>query len=176
MGAGPVAARAAAERAVARLCARTLPPDRLLEEAADVVQWALPCAAAGWMTSDPTTGLSTAIRGEQVDPDVQRRLIEHERSTLDINTFASLAGRRSPVARLSAATRGQPAASPRHRDLYAPLGLGMRSAGSSGPEGSAGGRCASAGPPTSLGSAAPRSGRWPGSPCHWGRRCGRRTS
>ena len=124
MGTGPVAARVAAERAVARLCVRALPPDRLLEEVADVVRWALPYAAAGWMTSDPTTGLSTAIRGEQVDPDVQRRLIEHERSTPDVNTFASLAGRRSPIARLSAATRGQLAASARHRDLYAPLGLG----------------------------------------------------
>jgi hypothetical protein len=128
------------------------------------------------MTSDPTTGLSTAIRGEQVDPDVQRRLIEHERSTPDINTFASLAGRRSTVARLSAATRGQLATSARHRDLYAPLGLGDEIRGVFRAGGQCWGRCACAAPLTSLGSAPPRSGRWPGSPCHWGRRCGRRTS
>jgi DNA-binding CsgD family transcriptional regulator len=125
MGTGPAAARVAAGHAVARLCARALPPDRLLAEAADVVGRALPYAAAGWMVTDPATGLSTAIRGERVDPDVQRRLIEHERSgDDDVNTFAGLAGRRSPVARLSAATRGTLAASARHRDLYAPLGLG----------------------------------------------------
>ncbi|MGY1712195.1 LuxR C-terminal-related transcriptional regulator [Geodermatophilus sp. SYSU D00758] len=124
MGTGPAAARAAAERAVARRCAHFRPPEDLLDEVAGIVRGALPYAAAGWMLSDPATGLTTAVHGEEVDPDVQRRLIEHERTVPDLNSFAALAQRRSPVGRLSAETRGRLMVSARHRRLYRPLGLG----------------------------------------------------
>lgn len=124
MGTGPAAARAAAERAAARACARGLPPEDLLDQVAGIVGRALPHTAAGWMLSDPVSGLTTTVHGQHVDGDVQRRLIEHERTTTDVNAFAVLARRRAPVGRLSAATGGRLTASTRHRSLYAPLGLG----------------------------------------------------
>jgi DNA-binding CsgD family transcriptional regulator len=124
MDARSPAAAAAAEDAVGRACARATAPESLLVEVADVVRRAVPYRAAGWILTDPGTGVITAIHAEGVDADVQRRLIEQERMGGDVNSFAALATRRTPVGRLSVATRGRLHRSPRHRALYAPLGFG----------------------------------------------------
>lgn len=114
----------AAERAVAQVCAGASSPESLLAGVAGVVRRVVPYRAAGWILTDPGSGLITAIHGEDVDPDAQRRVIELERLGGDINSFAALAARPTPVGRLSVATRGRLSASRRHRTLYGPLGLG----------------------------------------------------
>jgi DNA-binding CsgD family transcriptional regulator len=124
MSARTSAAVVAAERAVARACAGGTAPEGLLAGVAGVVRRAVPYRAAGWILTDPGTGVITAVHAENVDADVQRRLIEQERAGEDVNTFAALAVRPVPVGRLSVTTRGRFARSARHRALYAPLGYG----------------------------------------------------
>ena len=118
------AALVAAERAVARACVQGTAPESVLVGVAGVVRRAVPYRAAGWILTDPGTGVITAVHGEHVDAELQRRLIEQERAGDDVNTFAELAARPVPVGRLSEATRGQLSGSARHRALYAPLGYG----------------------------------------------------
>lgn len=89
--------------------------------------------AACWHTSDPQTGMMTgAVPDDLVSAglytpetvgEAARLIIRSEYLLEDINTFAGLARRRVPVARLSSVVGGSPGRSARYRDLLAPSGI-----------------------------------------------------
>ncbi|MGY1606249.1 helix-turn-helix transcriptional regulator [Geodermatophilus sp. SYSU D00700] len=120
----PAAPSPSATGAVLQACGRVQPPLALLGDVARAVRRSVPHAAAGWLVTDPDTLLGTAILADGVDPVLQRRLIEHEWCSDDVNRFVALAHRRRPVSRLSAATHGDLGRSARYRALYAPQGFG----------------------------------------------------
>jgi DNA-binding CsgD family transcriptional regulator len=113
-----------ARDAMSRVCARRQAPLDLFQAVAPRLRALVPYAAAGWLTTDPTTHLITGLFAENVTPDQQRRLIANELKGDDVTLFVDLATSRSPTARLSAVTRGDLAVSRRHRELYAPFGYG----------------------------------------------------
>ncbi|MGY1681813.1 helix-turn-helix transcriptional regulator [Geodermatophilus sp. SYSU D01176] len=116
--------RAAARDAVVRACARGRLPLELLAQVAALIAPVVPSHASGWVLTDPGTMLGTGVVATNVSPSLYRGLVAHELATDDVNSFARLARRRRPVARLGAATGGHLERSSRHRRLYAPEGFG----------------------------------------------------
>ncbi|HVW18752.1 MAG TPA: hypothetical protein VHB30_10940, partial [Solirubrobacteraceae bacterium] len=89
--------------------------------------------ATCWHTLDPHTRLMTSdAPDELVARGIFARdtvaaagelLVRSEYMVRDVNTFADLAARRTPVGILDHTTRGHPERSPRYRDLLAPAGI-----------------------------------------------------
>lgn len=116
--------RRAALDAIARICAKELPPTELLARAAERLRWAVPWTADGWMFLDPQTLMFTGgIRPDQ-PLDVYSRLLDNEFGASDVNRFRALARSPRPAATLWQATGGQPERSPRYRHILASLGCG----------------------------------------------------
>lgn len=84
---------------------------------ADAVAYDFACAA----TTDPATGLITGTVKSHSGDAFDEQLAHHEYATVDVNQFADLARRRTPVGVLDIDTRGHPDRSPRYRDLLLPL-------------------------------------------------------
>ncbi|MFN8216765.1 MAG: helix-turn-helix transcriptional regulator [Solirubrobacterales bacterium] len=118
---------------IARLGARGLPRGEFFEELAPRLRRGIDNDASCWHTLDPQTRLMTADaprelveRGVFGVDEVQAAgelMIRSEYLVEDVNTFASLAGRRVPVSTLAAATRGRPERSTRYRELLEPAGI-----------------------------------------------------
>jgi hypothetical protein len=116
---------------VERLGARGLPRDDLHRELAARIRRAIPLDAACWHGLDPDTLLMTANPVEllergfisaETEAQVAGSVIASEYVRPDVNTFASLAWRRTPSAILSETTRGHPRRSARYNDFLAVVG------------------------------------------------------
>ncbi|HET6689439.1 MAG TPA: LuxR C-terminal-related transcriptional regulator [Miltoncostaeaceae bacterium] len=121
------------EAEIAVLGGRGLSRDEYFRELAPRLRRVVPNDATCWHTLDPHTRLLTSDeptelleRGvftpETLHP-AGELLIRSEYLVDDHNTFAQLATRRTPVATLEQATRGDPSRSARYRDLLEPSGI-----------------------------------------------------
>jgi DNA-binding CsgD family transcriptional regulator len=94
--------------------------DRVLHRLRRVV----PFDAAFWATVDPATLLFTEPHQEEIPTTTIPYFIQNEFVDDDVNKWVTLARDRKGVRTLSEATAGDLDASPRHRDIFRPLGLG----------------------------------------------------
>jgi DNA-binding CsgD family transcriptional regulator len=115
------------------LGSRGLSRERYLRELSDRLRRVLDCDAACWHTIDPETRMMTSdapheliehgVFTPETAPAAGALLVASEYLREDVNTFASLAGRRPPVGVLSETTRSRPERSARYRELLAPAGI-----------------------------------------------------
>jgi DNA-binding CsgD family transcriptional regulator/GAF domain-containing protein len=130
------AGRWAVERLVddiALLGRRGLPRDHYFSEVAARLRRVIDCDATCWHTLDPQTQLMTSdapheLISEGVFTAEQAAqagagIVASEYLIDDVNTFAGLAARRTPVGILSQATNGHPERSTRYRAVLAPSGI-----------------------------------------------------
>jgi len=118
---------------VVALGGRGLPREDYFAEVTARLRRVLDCDATCWHTLDPQTRLMTSDAPYELISDgiftadtamaAGAQLIASEYFVEDLNTFASLASRRLPVATLTQATGGHPERSVRYRDLLAPAGI-----------------------------------------------------
>ena len=118
---------------VAVLGRRGLPREQYYGEVAARLRTVIDCDATCWHTLDPHTRLMTSDAGPELISDgvftpetigdAGALIIASEYFVKDVNTFAGLAARRTPVGILSHATNGRPERSARYRDLLAPSGI-----------------------------------------------------
>lgn len=96
----------------------------------------VPADAAFCASVDPATLLFTGAVVDEIPPESMPRFLANEFLEDDVNKFRTLAHRRFPVDWLDRATGTRREASPRYRDIMAPLGLGdeLRAAFRSGGE------------------------------------------
>jgi DNA-binding CsgD family transcriptional regulator len=90
----------------------------------------VPIDAAFFATVDPATLLFTSAVADEPLQLVTGLFMDNEFGHADVNKFATLAVSQDPVSSLDRATSGERLASPRYRDVMAPLALGdeMRAA------------------------------------------------
>ena len=123
-------------REIAALCRSGLDSGELRRKVLKELRRIVPIDAAWFATVDPATLLFTSSVADEVLRPAAGRFIDNELLIDDVNQFARLAHRASPVATLSAATSGRLDQSERYREILAPLALGdelrvaLRSAGS----------------------------------------------
>ena len=128
-------ARSDGDRLVAeveRLGTRGLPYARLHEELIARIRQAFPVDAACWHGLDPETKLLTTanpmelMTGGFLTPETEQgaaqAVVTSEYLRDDVNQFAVLASRRTPVGILSETTRGRPERSARYREFLEPIG------------------------------------------------------
>ena len=118
---------------VAVLGRRGLPREQYYGELAARLRRVVDCDAMCWHTVDPQTRLITSDAPEELlnegvftpatAAEAGARIVASEYFVKDVNTFAALASRRTPVGILSRATKGQPEQSTRYRDVLAPAGI-----------------------------------------------------
>lgn len=116
-------ALARARDRIAGVCAAPPSGTDLLREVSRRLAAVVPFDAAGWLTTDPATGLFTGAVVEEIPASAHMRFYENELLEEDRLKFASLRAGGRPVGRLSDATGGDPGRSARHRALYRPFGL-----------------------------------------------------
>jgi len=112
---------------------RGLPRDAYFAEVAAPFRRVVECQAMCWHTLDPITRLMTSDAPQELvgagvftaesAPQAGAAVVASEYLGQDFNTFASLAGRRLPVATLSQATGHRPERSARYRDVLSPAGI-----------------------------------------------------
>ena len=93
-------------------------------EAMQQIARIVPSEAWCWTTADPSTGLVTGAIGEGIPPDRSPRFFEIEYLVDDFNKFSDLAYGAQQAGVLSEATAGRLELSPRHREIFGPLGIG----------------------------------------------------
>jgi DNA-binding CsgD family transcriptional regulator len=113
-----------AEREVLRLSQVGLDARTFAAEAVQRLRAAIPVDAFFWSTADPATLLFTGPVVDEIPERVTPQFLTNEFLQDDVNKFVELARRRDPVDSLYRATAGQPEASPRYRDILAPIGFG----------------------------------------------------
>ena len=116
-----------------RLGARALPSEAYFEEVSARLRRAVPSQANCWHTLDPETRLLTSdapaeliasgVFSPETAPAAGQLIVHSEYMVDDVNTFATLARRRTTVGILTEATRGRPERSARYRHLLAPSGI-----------------------------------------------------
>lgn len=117
---------------IERIGARGLPYGELHAELAARIRLAMPVDAFCWHGLDPDTRLLTTanpvelMNGGFLTAETEEMaagaVVTSEYLRDDVNTFADLATRRSPVAILSETTRGRPERSARYVEYLAPIG------------------------------------------------------
>lgn len=120
-------------REVERLGTLALPYGELHREITDRVRQVIPVDAACWhgidpsnvllTTADPVELLANGFLTPETEMVAAGAVVASEYQRDDVNTFATLAGRRRPSAILSETTRGRPERSARYNDFLAPFGL-----------------------------------------------------
>jgi DNA-binding CsgD family transcriptional regulator len=104
-------------------CRAGLEPDALRAAVLPRLRRAVPVDALWWATVDPATLLYTQAHREELPSDIGSYFVENEFLRDDVNKWTALAGDRSGVRTLAAATDGKLELSPRYRDIFEPLGL-----------------------------------------------------
>ena len=104
-------------------CRAGLEPDALRAAVLPRLRRAVPVDALWWATVDPATLLYTQAHREELPSDTGTYFVENEFLRDDVNKWTALAGDRSGVRTLAAATDGKLELSPRYRDIFEPLGL-----------------------------------------------------
>lgn len=127
------------DRAVRELVARChvgLDSMALHHEVVHRLRLLLPLDAVFCAGVDPATLLFTSAVLEEIPPESTPRFLANEFFEHDVNKFRTLAHRRFPVDWLDHATGANRPASPRYREIMAPIGLGdeLRAAFRSGGE------------------------------------------
>jgi hypothetical protein len=74
-------------------------------------------------TADPVELMAEGFLTPETEMIAAGAVLASECQRDDVNTFASLAGRRRPSAILSESTRGRPERSARYQEFLAPFGL-----------------------------------------------------
>ena len=120
-------------REVERLGTLALPYAELHREITDRVRQFIHVDAACWhgidpsnvllTTADPVELLANGFLTPETEMVAAGAVVSSEYQRDDVNTFASLSGRRRPSAILSETTRGRPERSARYNDFLAPFGL-----------------------------------------------------
>ncbi|THA57992.1 LuxR C-terminal-related transcriptional regulator [Streptomyces sp. A1136] len=124
---GATAASARLERrtsAIVALCRAGLDADALRSGVLSRLRTIVPVDAAFFATVDPMTLLFTSAVAEDPLGTATPLFLENEFGRPDVNKFTALARASHPVSSLDLATGGNRAASPRYREVMAPLGLG----------------------------------------------------
>ena len=111
-------------RDLIRLSHAGLAERTLLIEALVRLRRVIPIEAYFAATTDPATVLFTGSVGEGIPDAASPRFLANEIFGDDVNQFVKLARGPEPVRGLYAATDGRPVASPRFREIMAPIGLG----------------------------------------------------
>lgn len=104
-------------------CRAGLEPDALRAAVLPRLRKAVPVDALWWATVDPATLLYTQAYREELPSETGPYFVDNEFLGDDVNKWTELAGDRSGVRTLAAATDGKLARSPRYRDIFEPLGL-----------------------------------------------------
>ena len=104
-------------------CRAGLEPDALRAAVLPRLRRAVPVDALWWATVDPATLLYTHAYREELPSETGPYFVDNEFLWDDVNKWMDLAGDRSGVGTLAAATEGKLARSPRYRDIFEPLGL-----------------------------------------------------
>jgi DNA-binding CsgD family transcriptional regulator len=112
------------EQDVIRACHRGRDVEGVQREVLAALRRVTTVDAAFFATADPETLLFTGGRSEDPLAAAQRWFMDNEFGGTDVNTFAGLVTTPGHVATLDQATRRERAASPRYREIMAPLGLG----------------------------------------------------
>ena len=117
---------------VDRLGVRGLPYGELHAELAARIRRLIPVDAMCWHGLDPDTKLVTTanpvelLRGGFLTPETEAKaassVVTSEYLREDVNTFAALVARRTPVGILSETTRGRPQRSARYVEYLEPIG------------------------------------------------------
>jgi hypothetical protein len=126
------------ERRVADLvqrCYAGLDAAQLRQEVLARLRKIMPVDAVFFATVDPVTLLFTGAVAEDPLGAATPMFLDNEFGRDDVNKFAALAGSAEKIMSLDRATRGDRSASPRSREILAPLGLGdeLRAALVAGP-------------------------------------------
>jgi DNA-binding CsgD family transcriptional regulator len=106
-----------------RVCGEGLDLERLRSEVLTRLRQVLTVEAAFFATVDPATMLFSTAYAEDPLHTAGERFLDNEFGQDDVNKFVELASGRF-VATLDRSTSGDRAASARHREIMAPLGLG----------------------------------------------------
>jgi len=109
--------------AVEEVCHAGLPPAALRAEVLPRLRRAVPIDALWWATVDPATLLFTQAYREEIPESTGPYFVENEFLQDDVNKWTHVARAPGGVRTLIEATDGRPAASPRYRDVFQPLGL-----------------------------------------------------
>src|SRR5713226_4557626 len=104
-------------------CRAGLEPDALRAAVLPRLRKAVPVDALWWATVDPATLLYTQAYREELPSETGPYFVDNEFLRDDVNKWTEVAGDRSGVRTLAAATDGKLARSPRYRDIFEPLGL-----------------------------------------------------
>ncbi|MER6303018.1 LuxR C-terminal-related transcriptional regulator [Kitasatospora sp. NPDC001539] len=99
-------------------------PARLRQDVLPRLLRLVPADAVFFAAADPDSLLFTWSAADEPLVGEAARFLDNEFGAADVNKFAELARSADPVASLGRATRGDLAASPRFREIMAPLGLG----------------------------------------------------
>jgi DNA-binding CsgD family transcriptional regulator len=110
--------------AIVDVCRSGLDPELLRDRVLPRLRRAVPFDAAFWATVDPTTLLFTQPYQEEIPAETIPYFVKNELLDEDVNKWTVLARDRVGVRTLAQATAGDMDASPRHRDIFRPLGLG----------------------------------------------------
>lgn len=114
----------AASRSIALLCHADLPPDGFRSEILREIAKVISVDAVWWAAADPATLLFTSAYQAGLPTDSASYFIDNEFLVQDVNRWTDLGRDRRGVRSLAEATAGRLRASPRYRDIFAPLGLG----------------------------------------------------
>lgn len=116
---------AAVKDAVARTCRGGTDALTVCREAVQQIGESVPFDRWCGLLLDPATLLNTGgYHAEGLPLEAIPRLVEIEASGTDVNAMPALMRERSGVSTVHRATRGEPEASARYRDVLAPAGLG----------------------------------------------------
>ncbi|MFN8592743.1 MAG: LuxR C-terminal-related transcriptional regulator [Thermomicrobiales bacterium] len=123
------------EQAIVRVCYAGLDARTLRVEGLRRLRRVIPVDAVFFATVDPATMLFTGSLSEAIPEPAAQAFLANEFFQDDVNKFVHLARTACPVDSLYEATRGEPARSPRFREIMAPLGFGdeLRAALRAGP-------------------------------------------
>lgn len=110
--------------AIVETCRAGLDPAGLRHEVLGRLRRAVPFDAAFWATVDPTTLLFTQLYREEISAETVPFFIHNEFLDDDVNKWTALTADPVGVRTLAEATCGNMDASPRHREIFRPMGLG----------------------------------------------------
>lgn len=110
--------------AIVETCQSGLSPEALRDRVLSRLRLVVPFDAAFWATVDPTTLIYTQPHQQGIPAETAPYFVQNEFFDADVNKWTALAGERLGVGTLAQATGGDMDASPRHRDIFRPLGFG----------------------------------------------------
>ncbi len=109
--------------AIIAACHSGLAPQQLKGQVLARLRRVVPADAVWWATCDPATLLFTQAYREGIPESTTPYFIGNEFLAADVNKWAELASDTAGVRSLAQATAGALEASPRYREVFAPLGM-----------------------------------------------------